>query len=103
MPHFAQHIFICTNKRDPEHPRKSCAQKGSEEICAVFKQELKSRGLSKTMRANSSGCLDQCEQGPSVVIYPEQVWYKITSAEEVKEVVEQHLLKGTPVERLRMR
>ena len=67
----------------------------------AFKRALAERGVTR-VRANKSGCLDQCEKGPSVVIYPENIWYgKVTEA-DVTEIVEQHIIGGTPVQRLLM-
>jgi (2Fe-2S) ferredoxin len=103
MPHFTRHVFICTNRRDENNPKGSCAQKGSEAICDAFKKEMHARGLKGQMRANSSGCLDQCARGPSVVVYPEAVWYTVPTAEDAREIVAEHLVGGRPVERLRMR
>jgi (2Fe-2S) ferredoxin len=68
----------------------------------AFKKALAERGISRRMRANKAGCLDQCEKGPTVVVYPDNVWYgKVTEA-DVTEIVEEHLIGGRPVERLRM-
>lgn len=103
MPHFERHVFVCTNRRDPDNPKGSCAQKGSEAICEAFKKEMHALGLKGRMRANASGCLDQCARGPSVVVYPEQVWYTVARVEDVHEIIQEHLLGGRPVERLRMR
>ena len=103
MPHLDKHVFICTNRRDENNPKGSCAHKGSEAICDAFKKEMHARGLKGQMRANSSGCLDQCAKGPSVVVYPEAVWYTVPRVEDVKEIVDEHLVNGRPVERLRMR
>ena len=55
------------------------------------------------VRANSSGCLDNCALGPSVVVYPEGVWYGHVRPEDVPEIVESHLVNGVPVERLRLK
>ncbi|MCS6913400.1 MAG: (2Fe-2S) ferredoxin domain-containing protein [Myxococcales bacterium] len=103
MPYFERHVFVCTNRRDPNNPKGSCAQKGSELICEAFKKEMHARGLKGRMRANASGCLDQCARGPSVVVYPEQVWYTVERVEDVHAIIQEHLLGGQPVERLRMR
>ena len=103
MPHFDKHIFICTNRRDPSNPKGSCAAKGSEQVRERFKKELAERGLKGRMRANAAGCLDQCARGPSVVVYPEQVWYTVPSVEDVREIVDSHIVGGVPVERLRMK
>lgn len=99
---YKKHIFICTNRRDPSNPKGSCANCGSEEIATAFKKELAERGLRGDMRANSSGCLDQCAHGPTVVIYPEGVWYSVKDVAGVKQIVEEHLINGRPVEHLRL-
>ena len=102
MPPFKRHVFVCTNRRPDDHPKGSCAQKGSEQLRERFKQALANRGLSKQIRANAAGCLDQCEYGCSVVVYPEGVWYGHVTPEDVEEIVEQHLVNGRVVERLLM-
>ena len=99
---YEKHVLVCTNRRDPNNPKGSCANSGSEGICEVFKKELHSRGLKGRMRANASGCLDQCAHGPTVVVYPDAVWYQVKTAEVAREIVEQHLCGGQPVERLRI-
>jgi (2Fe-2S) ferredoxin len=102
MPHLDKHVFICTNRRDENNPKGSCAQKGSEAIREAFKKQLHERGLKGRMRANAAGCLDQCEHGCAVVVYPEQVWYGGVKPEDVAEIIDQHLIGGQPVERLRI-
>jgi (2Fe-2S) ferredoxin len=102
MPHFEKHVFICTNRRDENNPKGSCAQKGSEGIRERFKKEIHERGLKLRFRANAAGCLDACEHGCTVVVYPEQVWYGRVKPEDVTEIIEKHLLGGEPVERLRI-
>lgn len=66
----------------------------------AFKQSLAAHGLKHEVRANKSGCLDQCEHGPTVVVYPDAVWYGRVKMEDVAEIVESHILAGKPVERL---
>jgi len=68
----------------------------------LFKQKLAERGLRGKVRANQSGCLDQCEHGPNLVIYPEAVWYGGITLGDVEEIIESHILGGRPVERLRL-
>jgi (2Fe-2S) ferredoxin len=67
-----------------------------------MKDEIKRRGLRGQVRANQSGCLDACEFGPSVVVYPEGIWYGGVKPEDVPEIIEQHIMGGQPVERLRI-
>jgi len=99
---FERHIFVCTNRRPDDHPKGCCAAKGSEEVRALFKEELEKRGLKGRVRANAAGCLDQCAFGITVVVYPEAVWYARVKPEDVREIVDEHIIGGRPVERLRM-
>ena len=75
MKRFEKHIFICENKRPEGHPRGCCSDKGSIELRQKFKVRLKELRLNTEIRANSAGCLDACEFGANIVIYPEQIWY----------------------------
>lgn len=100
MPRYERHVFICVNERPPGHARGSCAAKGSVAIRERFKAEVRRRGLGARVRANQCGCLDACELGPTVVVYPEQVWYGGVTLADVDEIVESHLERGEPVRRL---
>ncbi|MBK9314884.1 MAG: (2Fe-2S) ferredoxin domain-containing protein [Acidobacteria bacterium] len=102
MAKFEHHIFICTNQRPPENARGSCDSEGLGALQLAFKKELSARGLKSKVRANRAGCLDQCEHGPTVVIYPEGIWYGWVKAEEVAEIIDSHIINGKPVERLRL-
>jgi (2Fe-2S) ferredoxin len=100
---FKHHVFVCENRRDPSDLRGSCGAKGSEAIRAALKDEIARRGLKKVVRANAAGCLDSCADGPTIVVYPEGVWYGGVRVEDVPEIVESHLVNGVPVERLRLK
>jgi (2Fe-2S) ferredoxin len=102
MPSFQRHVFVCINERSPDHPKGCCKARGGIEVRDALKQELKARGLANEVRANNSGCLDQCEHGVSVVIYPEQVWYGHVTVADVGEIVDRHIIGGEVVERLLM-
>ena len=99
---FERHIFVCGNQRPAGHPRGCCDPAGNAELQKLFKQKLAERGLRGKVRANQSGCLDQCEHGPNLVIYPEAVWYGGITLGDVEEIIESHILGGRPVERLRL-
>lgn len=99
MKRFEKHIFICENRREPGHPRGCCSDKDSIEIRELFKKRLKELGFNSKIRANSSGCLDACEFGPTVVVYPEQVWYGGIKPEDVEEIIQSHIINNKPVEK----
>jgi (2Fe-2S) ferredoxin len=67
-----------------------------------MKSAAKKAGLKGRVRVNAAGCIDQCEHGVTVVVYPEQVWYGFVTMQDVSEIVESHLIHGKPVERLRL-
>ena len=98
-PYFRAHVFVCGNRRPEGHPRGSCAAKGSEKLRDYMKARAKELGL-KGVRVNQAGCLDRCEFGPTMVIYPEGVWYRPTSPAEVDEILAVHLQQGGRVRRL---
>lgn len=103
MKRFDKHIFVCENKRPEGHPKGCCADKGSSEIKELFKKRLKELGLSSTVRANTAGCLDACEFGITVVVYPEQIWYGKVSIHDVEEILQEHIINNRPVERLKIK
>jgi (2Fe-2S) ferredoxin len=100
MKRFDKHIFICENKRPEGHPRGCCADKSSGAVKDLFKKRLKELGLSSVVRANTSGCLDACEHGVTLVVYPEQIWYGKVTPEDVEEIIQKHIIKSVPLERL---
>ena len=91
---------MCVNHREPGNPKGCCASKGGEEVAEAFKVGLHRRGLKGRMRANKAGCLDQCSEGVSVVVYPEGIWYAGVTVGDVEEIIEKHLVGGEPVQRL---
>lgn len=80
----------------------SCGHDHGHALVAIFKKMIKDKGLSVDIRAQKAGCLDTCEQGPSVVVYPEGVFYAKVKVEDVEEIVNEHLLHDRVVERLLM-
>src|SRR5947209_17640794 len=98
-PLFKTHSFCCTNTRPAGHPKGCCTEKGSEKLRNYMKARAKELGLA-AIRVNAAGCLDRCELGPTMVIYPEGVWYTYRTMEDLDEILETHLVKGGRVERL---
>ena len=99
--HYQTHVFCCVNVRPADHPRSCCSARGSVDLQAYMKSRVKELGL-KDIRINKSGCLERCEMGPSMVIYPEGVWYTYDSPEDVDEIIDRHIMGGGRVDRLMM-
>lgn len=102
MALFDKHVFVCINLREAGDARGCCAERGGNEVAAALKKKLHERGLKRIMRANKSGCLDQCARGVVLVVYPDQVWYGGVTVDDLDEIIEKHLLGDEPVERLRI-
>ncbi len=92
-PYFDAHLFVCTNRRPDGHRRGSCAAGGSEHLRDYMKARAKELGIAN-LRVNSASCLDRCELGPCLVIYPEGVWYRIDSRADVDTVLQAHVIEG---------
>jgi len=97
-----RHVFVCTNRREPDNPKGCCAAKGAEEVRDLLKASVARLGMKGRVRINAAGCLDQCALGTTIVVYPEAVWYGRVTAADVDEIVQSHLVEGKPVERLRI-
>jgi (2Fe-2S) ferredoxin len=88
------------NRRPEGHPRGSCQASGSIPVYDAFKAELEKRELGEQIRVTGTFCLGPCDQGPTAVVYPEGIWYGHLTDQDVNEILDQHLLGGTPVARL---
>ena len=100
-PYFQAHLFVCCNRRPDGHRRGSCAARGSEALKDYMKARAKELGL-KGVRVNQAGCLDRCEFGPVIVIYPEGIWYRAETREDVDEILQAHLVEGGRARRLKL-
>jgi (2Fe-2S) ferredoxin len=99
---YSRHVFVCTNERPAGHPRGCCKHRGSEKLRDYMKARAKELGFSD-VRINSAGCLDRCELGPTMVIYPEGVWYSPKSTADIDEILATHLGRGGRVKRLMLK
>lgn len=99
---YERHVFVCTNRREEGHRRGCCARKGADELRDRLKIAAKNAGLKGRVRVNRAGCLDRCEHGATIVVYPEGVWYGGVGLDDVDDLVREHLVGGRPVERLRL-
>jgi (2Fe-2S) ferredoxin len=102
MSFFTNHIFCCTNQREAGHSRGCCADKNAVELRDYMKTRVKQLGIKNT-RVNNAGCLDRCELGPCIVVYPQGVWYQCKTKADVDEVISQHLQGGKVAERLTLK
>jgi (2Fe-2S) ferredoxin len=103
MSHYQHHVFFCLNARDDG--RACCATHDAAAMQEYAKRRIKDLGAHGAggVRINKAGCLDRCEEGPCLVVYPEGVWYTYVDRSDIDEIVQSHLIGGTPVERLKLR
>lgn len=97
---YNKHIFVCVNERSSDSSRGDCSSCGGREIRSEFVRLINKYGLKGKVRANKSGCLDACELGPTVVIYPMGIWYNQITIENVYEIFQTSILQDGIVERL---
>jgi (2Fe-2S) ferredoxin len=102
MSYYKHHVFFCLNQRDP--PEACCANHDAEGMRAYAKSRIKELGLSGEgrIRINTAGCLDRCEEGPVIVVYPDETWYTYVDKHDIDEIIEEHLVHGRIVERLKI-
>jgi (2Fe-2S) ferredoxin len=100
--YYKHHVFFCLNDRGADGHRASCAQHNSQAMQEYAKKRIKKLGLSGKgeIRINKAGCLDRCEEGPVLVVYPDGVWYTFIDETDIDEIIDSHLVKGERVERL---
>ena len=103
MDYYRHHVFFCTNQREPDASgvaRPCCAAKNASSLRDYAKKKVKALGLSGAgqVRVNNAGCLDRCEEGPCVVVYPEGVWYAAVTPALLERIVVEHLRDGRVVE-----
>jgi (2Fe-2S) ferredoxin len=102
MTYYRHHVFFCVNQR--ANGEACCNNHDAEGVRDYAKQRIKELGLSGRgkVRINSAGCLDRCEEGPVIVVYPEEIWYTYVDKSDIDEIIEEHIMNGRIVERLRI-
>lgn len=98
MEPFRYHVYLCIQEKPDNAP--CCAARGSQAVLEALRAELGKAGLGDEVQVTTSGSLGLCERGPSMVVYPEGVWYSGVQAADVPELVREHFVKGQPVTRL---
>ncbi|MCB1916766.1 MAG: (2Fe-2S) ferredoxin domain-containing protein [Rhodocyclaceae bacterium] len=102
MSYFKHHVFFCLNQRAAGET--CCNDHNAVAMQAYAKDRIAKLGLKGkgNIRINKAGCLDRCDDGPVLVVYPDAVWYTYVDTEDIDEIIERHLIKGEIVERLRL-
>jgi (2Fe-2S) ferredoxin len=102
MSYYKYHVFFCCNQREPG--ATCCNNHGAQALRDYAKDRVKELALKGKggVRVNSAGCMDRCDEGPVIAVYPEGVWYTYVDKSDIDEIVEEHLVHGRVVERLRI-
>jgi len=100
MEYYKHHAFFCLNLRT--NGNASCDQHGASKLFDYAKNKCKVLNLNgkHQVRVNRAGCLDRCEYGPVMVVYPQGVWYQFVDEHDIDEIIQSHFIEGVPVERL---
>ena len=99
--YYKHHVFFCINQREDG---ACCADKGAQAMRDYAKKKIKALKLSGPgkCRINNAGCMDRCTEGPVIAIYPEGVWYTYVDKEDIDEIINEHLVHGRVVARLKI-
>lgn len=102
MSYYRYHVFFCCNQRDDG--RACCNDHDAQQMRDYAKARVKELGLAgkDRVRVNQAGCMDRCEEGPVVAVYPQGVWYTYVDRHDIDEIIEEHLVNGRVVQRLRI-
>lgn len=102
MSYYRYHLFFCTNHR--KDGRQCCQNSNAQDIRDYAKARIQELGIAGKggVRINTAGCLDRCAEGPVIVVYPDEVWYTYVDRQDIDDIIEQHLVNGQIVERLKI-
>lgn len=100
--HFEHHVFFCLNQR--EDGAACCMDNGAEAAFDYMKSRVKKLSLNgkHKVRINRAGCLDRCNEGPLLVIYPQAIWYTFVDNDDIEEIITSHLMRNEVVARLKI-
>lgn len=94
LPH-QKIIFVCTNKRE-EGERVCCCSAGGNALRDTLKAMVKERGLKNAIRVSQSGCMDRCEKGANVMVFPDNIWYSAVRLEDLNAILDAAVEGLTP-------
>jgi (2Fe-2S) ferredoxin len=100
--YYEQHVFFCVNAREDGRP--CCADRGAVAAQKHAKKRIKELDLNGQgkVRMNQAGCLDRCEEGPVLVVYPQGTWYTYVDTSDIDDIIDTHIIGGKIVERLKI-
>ena len=98
MPKPDYHVFICSMKRPPGHPRGSCGERGSDALTPAFAQALMKRGIFQKILLTQTSCIGPCQEGANVLVYPGSVMYANVHPGDIETIVDEHFVGGVPVQ-----
>lgn len=101
MSYYQYHVFFCTHHREDA---ACCANHDAQALRDYAKDQVKQLKLTRQRkcRVNNAGCMDRCNEGPIIVVYPEGVWYTYKNKADIDEIIQEHLQHGRIVERLKI-
>lgn len=99
-PKNKKYVLICTQERPPDHPKGCCKQRGGVGLFMKLRDAISERELGEVVRAVGTTCLGPCETGATVAVFPDNVWYAGVKEADVLEILESHILRNQPVQRL---
>jgi (2Fe-2S) ferredoxin len=98
---YKHHVFACYTQRPPAHPRGSRGAVGAQPLWERLGKALEANRLTD-IGFTAAGCLGFCNAGPLMVVYPEGIWYRPTTPEDIDEIVDSHFKQDKRVDRLVM-
>jgi (2Fe-2S) ferredoxin len=103
MSYYKHHVFFCLNQR--EGGKACCADHNASKLQEYAKARVKALGIAGpgACRINKAGCLDRCEEGPVLVVYPQETWYTFVDEHDIDEIIQEHLIAGREVARLKLK
>ena len=92
-PEFEKYILICVNER-PDGERVACGTSFcGKDLAASLKDAVKKAGQANRIRVSKTLCLDVCEQGPNVLVYPDNFWFKQVTLGDVPAILDKAGIK----------
>ena len=101
MSYYQHHIFFCTNKRASRQCCEDADATAMRDYAKARTKELK-LACPGGVRVNTAGCLNRCSEGPTIVVYPDDVWYTYKNKNDIDRIIDEHLVKGNVVKDLQI-